>query len=747
MWLNITAAALIGIFLRESPFAALTFFVVLIYHLWKKEQFFSLIYYAPVIVIFMLLYHPPQHTHFDWMAEDRDYSGEGRLAGDLNLDGDMLSGTLAIENNQVHFNYYLKSEDEKKQLMTKMPYFNRCLLKMEINHPLPNTNGLKFNYDLYLQNADIKYTGIVKELSHCQADTLTFIERVEKYRMNLSDRLVRYPSDQMKYMTALTLGDIRYLSTAELAQLKGLGIYHLYAISGSHVALISVQLYWLLKRCYLPVMYSRAVILIILPLYALLTGLSPSVMRAVLFIMIYLLCRRWLTLLDALCISFLIFIVFDPNIVFDIGFQLSYLLSFSLIFSADLIERYSPLMMMLITTFISQLITIPLLLFQFNGYQFIGFLTNLFFIPLFTFIIFPICTLALLFEMVMYHIPQQILYFVDLAFGLNQSLAAVFNNSFEITAANHPLFLCVVGSIATTFIIYKGYSSLARMVVMGVLFSIVVCCMSYWPLKRDSVSFIDVGQGDAVLIESNGRSMLIDTGGKMKFNDEEWRRRRKETKLSEQTILPLLKEHGIKRLDYMILTHPDNDHFGEAATILQSIPVTHLIINPHSPGAEKYNDLLKQSSTVSVKDSMEFTQFRMGNAQLNILNQQNNYQDENDSSIVIRLQLNHRSYLLMGDLPAEGEERLAAEICGPVDVLKVGHHGSDTSTSSALLNCTQPKYAVISAGRHNKFGHPHQTVIKRLETYGVHILNIQQQGMITFGAEVETIHDKIKTAD
>lgn len=746
MWLNVALASMVGILIHQSFETALLISLVLIYRLWRKEQLLFVGVYALPVIILTMIHQPLVHTSFDWTDKGVSFIGTGVFKDDINVDGDLLSGTIHIEGKDLHFNYFLTNEKEKHLLLNHMPYFNHCDISADISRPLPNTNGLKFNYDIFLKSEGIEYTARIKQFKNCRFSTLNVMEHIQRYRVTLSDRLIKYESANMKYMIALTLGDIRYLSSDELNRLKDLGIYHLYAISGSHVALISVQLFYCLKRCYVPLIYGKIIILFILPIYAVFTGLSPSVLRAVLFIMIYLIFKRWMTLMDALCVSFIVFITFDSNLIFDVGFQLSYLLSFSLIFTADLFERKRPLTIMIFTTVISQLITIPLLLMRFNSFQLVGFLTNIVFIPLFTLIIFPICTLGLLSEMIFHYVPSGLLLLIDTGFSLNHLSTSLFSRSFTISSANIPVIACIGGTLVVFVVIRKGYVSLQNMLVYSSLLIFIIWMVVSWPQSKERVSFIDVGQGDAILLESGGQTMLIDTGGKVKFNQENWRIRRKESKLSEQTILPLMKERGIKQLDYLLITHPDTDHFGEAVNILRNMRVKNLIVNKRAPGVEKY-DVLQEFNTTTLLDSSQIREMKLGHAAIKLYNQQERYNDENDSSIVTKVELGKRRYLLMGDLPVEGEKRLKEQLCGKIDVLKVGHHGSDTSTSNMLLDCTKPRYAVISAGRNNRFSHPHTSVVDKLKNNGMTIFNTQNDGMITFDEQIETVKEKIKTVD
>ncbi|TDM04394.1 DNA internalization-related competence protein ComEC/Rec2 [Macrococcus carouselicus] len=746
MWFNIAVAALTGILFWQSPFSACILLIVITFHCVRKRKTGFLPLLILTGVFFLIYSYEAPAEPFDWTDAARGaVSGQLLFTDDLSVDGDLMNGTLTVYGQPVHFSYYLKSEEEQKRLLSDMPYYQSCTGRLELKQPLPNTNGLKFDYAAYLKRQGIHYMAEIKaiDFTACRSGNINLLEELKLYRVQLADRMMDTERFNIRYVVALTLGDTRYLTSSELEQLKALGIYHLYAISGSHVALISVQLFFLLKRLYVPVHWCTGVMLLLIPLYTVLTGLSPSVVRSSLFILIYMVMKKYgFTLLDSLSLSFLLFLLVDVSVLSDIGFQLSYFISFTLVVTSDLLQDKRPLTLLIITSLISQLASLPVLIMNFNSFQVIGFLTNLVFIPFFTFLMFPLCTIILLWSMLFHTIPLFFDSLLHAAFFINDIMISLFKliRLPDIIVADQLAegYVLLIAVVYASFLMLK--KSLLHFYTAIAVTLLLVTGLTILQPRAEGVTFIDVGQGDSSLVESQGQVMVTDTGGKADIPKEKWRERRKGSDAISFNVLALLHEKGYSRIDFLLLTHPDADHFGEAVHLMERMHVDNLILNTAAPGHEKYQSLLvlAHKKGTQVIDARTVEHFKVGHADVKLMNTEGTFSDENDSSIVSRVTLGRR-YLLMGDLPIGKEELLKEKLCEePADILKVGHHGSHTSTSDALLDCLKPKYAVISAGRNNRFGHPHVEVVERLATSHIQVFNTQVEGRIEFSDEIRT---------
>ena len=233
-----------------------------------------------------------------------------------------------------------------------------------------------------------------------------------------------------------------------------------------------------------------------------------------------------------------------------------------------------------------------------------------------------------------------------------------------------------------------------------------------------NIFYFDVGQADCTLITINNKNMLIDAG---QDSDGEY-------------IVEFLEEKNIKKLDYFIITHGDIDHSGGAKDIINSINIENMFM-PQGiiESEEEYQEIkeLAEKQEVQMPKVEVDQEFSLDVASFKIISVKNNIDCEpNDSSIVIRLNYLNTNYLFMGDATTDIEDEIE---CDAVDVLKVGHHGSGSSTSTEFLEKVQPKYAIISAGNHKGYNHPSEEVLERLRNFGIRDENIyitKNQGTI-----------------
>ena len=246
-------------------------------------------------------------------------------------------------------------------------------------------------------------------------------------------------------------------------------------------------------------------------------------------------------------------------------------------------------------------------------------------------------------------------------------------------------------------------------------------------LKQDFIKMIDVGQGDSLLIYSQGKTALIDTGGKLRFDGKT------STTITKYTTIPLLKSLGIKKLDFLFLTHGDMDHMGEVFYLINHFKAEKIYINL-GPTSLLENNLLKERK---VAESKQDSVFQVGNFTFYQLNK--SWKDENNSSSVYYVHHPNLTVLLMGDATIDTEKYLLENYNLNIDVLKVGHHGSKTSTGISFLNATSPRLALISVGQDNNFGHPNQEVLKKLENKNIPYLMTKDSGTITVFPNTEVI--------
>lgn len=236
--------------------------------------------------------------------------------------------------------------------------------------------------------------------------------------------------------------------------------------------------------------------------------------------------------------------------------------------------------------------------------------------------------------------------------------------------------------------------------------------------QRLEVHFIDVGQADCILARSGSSAMLIDAGN----NDD------------ADTIIRYLENQGVSKLDYVIGTHPHEDHIGSLDTVIEHFDIGDIIMPDKAHTSQSFEDVLTavEDKGLSITIPEPGDTYELGEAAFTVIAPVKEYGDElNDWSVGIKLTYRDNSFILCGDAEAEAEADIAAgQTDLKADVYKADHHGSETSSSDVFLDAVDPDYAVISCGTGNTYGHPHQSVLDKFQARGIQVFRTDEQGTI-----------------
>lgn len=656
------------------------------------------------------------------------------------IDGNSFNSLVRIRGEKVLSRYYFTSEEEKKAFQQLKPGF-MCEVEGELTEPSPNKNPNLFNYKEFLYYQGVYWFLDIKEFKGCRGRgswkdaliTLRFkgLKRIEQ----------SFPPSTVGVTQALLFGETGMIKEDTMKSFRELGVVHLLAISGLHVGLLFAFLHHFLLRAGVTREAASWVGIFFLLCYIILTGGSPSVVRASSMLIVLLLGKKTslnISVFDSLAAVFLILVLYEPFSVFNAGFQLSFVVSFSLVISSRTILKdasSSSFRQMFMVTIVAQLSSLPIVIHHFYEFSLIGFLTNLFYIPLFSAIVLPMAIIVYFLSSIVtagwVMVPYK-----TLLEGIQWLSSEVSSFPLSTLVMGRPHFLLLLCYLILIYYVFAGFER--KKYLSGVLFIVFGSLHLLWNNFHPygEVVFIDVGQGDATLIDLpyNRGTFLIDAGGEIHFPEEKWEEKGSTFSVGEDIVVPFLKSKGITRIDTLILTHGDLDHVGGAEAVIDEVKVREILISPGSMGKLEVGNIVKkaQSKRISVKEAMYPTSWRGDEEGLHIVSPLDTAYEGNNDSIVIYGDIGFMKWLFTGDLEEEGERELLKTFDMQVDVLKVGHHGSNTSSTEPFLEEASPDFAVISAGETNRFGHPHPDVVKRLTTRGVAIYNTAGNGAITY---------------
>lgn len=678
------------------------------------------------------------------------------------INGDRLSFQVEDQNkNIVQLSYKMKSASEKKQ-MRQLHAGVSCIFDGERKEPQIARNFHGFNYRDYLYKQNIHFILEATYISECRKTSLSLVQWILLLRQQAILGVTEmFPEQSGAFMNALLFGDRQQMTFEVEEQYQQFGLVHLLAISGSHIVLLMVIVYFILLRSGVTREIATVCLIFFIPIYMILAGASPSVMRASItgvLMLIAFMCSIRLSSLDALSITAICMLIFDPYLVFNIGFQFSFVGSFALLLSAPLLleSGNGVIRNSIYISLISQLVSTPILLYHFGYYSPYSIFLNILYVPFLSLIVLP-CSIIILICMPI--IPFLAKSFANvLSIGLNLSNDFLsYCESLPFTRLNFgqtPILLvalyCV--SIISVLMVWERRISKGMMFIFAGIFLFISTGHYVYPYFRESgsVTFLDVGQGDAILIRLpyDQEIYLIDTGGTIRLNKEEWQRKKHEFSVGNDILIPYLQKEGIKKIDKLIVTHGDADHIGAAQELLSNIIVKEVVFGRKEQEAILEKAVKKQALEKEVKISEvgEGESWRVNEAEFFVLAPTGKERSENNASIVLWAKLGGITWLFTGDLEEEGEKGLVATYPDlRADVLKVAHHGSNTSSIMPFLNAVQPNMAIISVGERNRYGHPHKEVIERFEKMGIEIWRTDKQGAISyvFKEERGTFRSKI----
>lgn len=644
---------------------------------------------------------------------DSKYDGtETTITGKIreySINGSKLQMTIASKEDIIA-TYYIKSEEEKENLLENIVIGQTINLSGTLELPLNNTIPNNFNYRKYLYNQKIYYLFNID--SYVIQDDANFIDKIKDYLYKRA-----YNLDNSSYLLVLVLGDKSLISSEIYNNYQTNGTSHLLAISGSHIAVLLTVFSFILRRFKeIPKLLILSGILLF---FAFITNFQAAVMRAIIFFIlnsINKIKKLNYSNLQILLITAFILILLNPFIIYDLGFIYSFTICGGIIYYSDKITgNYFVKMFKL--SFISFLFSLPISACINYEVNITSILINMLFVPWISIIVFPLAIITFI-------IPL-----LNPLLSLTLTITDFFNSFFAKLSLfiNIPKTNMIFIIILFLFIILLKNNKKHFIGIISILLIIKIIP------KLDNnyyLYYLDIGQGDSTILVSPHQKevIMIDTGGKITYETEDWQKSNKTYNLSDNTI-KFLKSLGIEKIDKMIITHGDMDHAGEAINIINKVNVNTVILNNGELNDIELN-IINTLKTKNIAYYQNIKETVFYSNKLYFLNDEL-YDNENDNSIVLYTNINGLKLLFMGDAGVTVEDKLLASFnIRNIDILKVGHHGSDTSTSQEFIDYINPKYSIISVGRNNRYNHPKEEVLDILKY--TNIYRTDKNGSVIF---------------
>ncbi|WZL74613.1 DNA internalization-related competence protein ComEC/Rec2 [Clostridiaceae bacterium 35-E11] len=669
--------------------------------------------------------------------------------------------TVVLEGKRHRVQGRMIVKLQEESILEKNIVGKRVGIDGVLQAPPQKRNPKMFNYEMYLKSKGIYGVlyGKNKGIQVIQEGDIAYIFRVANRIKNRVTQVVWriLPEKEGGVLLAILLGDKDVLDIDIYQTFKDIGVAHILAVSGLHVGIVYLFVNRLLGRCSSKI--KIPVLLAVLCFYVIITGCSHSILRAAsmtgILIVAPMMNRRY-DALSALCIVALVFLVINPISLMDVGFQLSFASVLSII------ALYQPILtrlrrlpefwgQVLAISTAAQVGLIPVIAYHFNYIALSAFIVNIPIVILVGYVV-PLGLVTIIIGFVHLHtatiLGGIIFYLMKIMVSLSNFVKSMPFANMSVISPSWFLILCYY-SFLSIFIMDEEKIKSCRcnrnrlLMLIIALYMVGIGAIHFMPSKM-KITFVDVGQGDCILIQTpRGKNILIDGGGSDPKTNAK-------VDVGKEVLVPFLLKNRVRKIDMILISHYHTDHIGGLLHVLKNIKVSSLMVGMDDEKNEILQNLKAQCFVKKIKiykgekDDIINVEKHLS---MKILHPtkfaMNTDEDEvNNQSLVILLTYKGKKILFTGDIEGETEKKLIENYPQlKVDVLKVAHHGSVTSSTESFIATIDPKIAIIQVGK-NHFGHPHQKVLDRFVENNIILFRNDKNGAVTLKIDGKSMQVK-----
>ena len=613
-YLQLAILALGAVLLNYNFLISMLCIIIFLLITWKNKNLNArkTIICIIVFLAFFIRGAYEQKTNTTHISDEKNVDIILTIDDRIQVNGNYLKGIAKLNKEKVLFTYILK--DEKEKIFFK-EHFQGGMLKVnaDIEDIGEKKNFYSFDYKKYNENKGIFKNVKVNDIKNFE-ENKGIISKIKIWRISLGNKIHKEISfDKSGYIEALIFGDKAYLEKDEIINYKNLGTSHLLAISGLHLGVLISLIYFILLRLRFSVEIIEKIVFLVIPFYMLISGFSPSVLRAGGMIMLYIIFRKKdMTKLEALLTTFILMLFINPLFIFDIGFELSFLITFCLLMSDDFLSGSKNIFTSgFKISLVSSLASLPILVMNFYTFSYISIISNIFLVPIFSLVIFPLVLISyvsFLFNITLFNVIFKPI--LNISFSFFDKIQDLFLNSSPMLIGRHNNYVGVIIFIFILGILIYLNKNKFLLATLGVLL-LFFTLLGFSYIGEDKIEEVKIGKGDVYYVREGRRNLLINTSNNIQNFYNDFRKKDVEYDIINE-YNQMLNYEGKRKIDYLVLTSFKRDKVGYASELVGKDMVNEVIVLDKNKHKLKEIIELAKFKGIKVIEIKENTGFDLG---------------------------------------------------------------------------------------------------------------------------------------